>query len=377
MVLQDFLQWMEVASPAQRAAAVRTISLAYLDPDVDAEARSVIEAALTVTLDDPAIEVRHAIADILGASPKAPRHVIISLAADATDTAILVLARSPVFIDSELAEIAANTSIHMQIAIARRRVLSSAVSAALAEAGEKAAVAALLENGGATIARMSFRRIAERFGGDSEIRDAMFGRPDLPPDVRQLLVRAVGDALGGMAITRAWVPEGRARTFTRDACDRATVAIAAESQTEDLPALVEHLRATEQLTTALLLRAVCAGNVAFFEAALAALSRIPEQRIAHLVRAGRAAALRAVYTKAGLPGVAFEAFAAALDTWRRLARDGEPKDRYRFTMEMVEAVLSRYSDITDGEANELAAMLRRFAADQARDAARDLARTAA
>jgi len=128
---------------------------------------------------------------------------------------------------------------------------------------------------------------------------------------------------------------------------------------------------------ALLLRAVCAGNIAFFEAALAALSRIPEQRIAHLVRAGRAGALRAIYTKAGLPGLAFDAFAAALDTWRRLARDGEPEDRYRSTMQMVDAVLARYSSITDGEANELAAMLRRFAADQARDAARDLARAAA
>ena len=377
MILQDFVQWMELAPAIQRAAAVRTISLAYLDPDVDAEARSVIEAALTITLDDPAIEVRAAVADILGASPKAPRHIIISLAADVNDIAVLVLARSPVFIDSELAEIAANTGSHMQIAIAHRRNVSSAVSAALAEAGEKAAIGALLDNGGATIARMSFRRIAERFGGDSEIREALFGRPDLPPDVRQLLVRAVGDALGAMPMARAWVPEGRARNFTRDACDRATVAIAAESQTEDLPALVEHLRATEQLTTALLLRAVCAGNVAFFESALAALSRIPEQRIAHLVRAGRAGALRAVYAKAGLPQVAFEAFAAALDTWRRLASDGEPKDRYRFTMEMVEAVLTRYADITDGEANELAAMLRRFAADQARDAARDAARTAA
>lgn len=368
---------MEAAATPQRAAAVRTIGLAYLDPEVDADARSVIEAALTVSLDDPAIEVRMAIADVLGASPKAPRHIIIALAADSADISVLVLARSPVFIDTELADIAAAAGTHMQIAIARRRAVSSVVSAAIAATGEKASCAALLANDGAEIARMSFRRIAERFGGDADIRDALFARHDLPPDVRQLLVRAVGDALGNMAVMRAWVAESRARTFTREACDRATVAIAAESQTEDLPALVEHLRATEQLTTALLLRAVCAGNVAFFEAALAALSRLPEQRIAHLVRAGRPSALRAIYTKAGLPSVAFEAFAAALDTWRKLARDGAPKDTYRFTVQMVDTVLARYADITDGEANELAAMLRRIAADQARDAAREMARTAA
>ena len=40
---------------------------------------------------------------------------------------------------------------------------------------------------------------------------------------------------------------------------------------------------------------------------------------------------------------------------------------------MVESVLARYRDITDGEMNELTTMLRRFAADQAREAARDYA----
>jgi hypothetical protein len=74
--------------------------------------------------------------------------------------------------------------------------------------------------------------------------------------------------------------------------------------------------------------------------------------------------------------MAFEAFAAALDTCRRIAEEGGPRDRYRFTRHMVESVLARYRDITDGEMNELAAMLRRFAADQARDAARDYARAA-
>jgi len=57
-----------------------------------------------------------------------------------------------------------------------------------------------------------------------------------------------------------------------------------------------------------------------------------------------------------------------------MAEEGSPKDRYRFTLHMVESVLARYQDITDGEVNELTAMLRRFAADQARDAARDYAR---
>jgi hypothetical protein len=45
-------------------------------------------------------------------------------------------------------------------------------------------------------------------------------------------------------------------------------------------------------------------------------------------------------------------------------------------MKVVDAVIARYANITDGEVNELATMLRRFAADQARDAARDFAKAA-
>jgi uncharacterized protein (DUF2336 family) len=153
------------------------------------------------------------------------------------------------------------------------------------------------------------------------------------------------------------------------------VALAAETETEELPALVEHLRVTGQLTTALLLRSVCAGNVAFFEVALSVLARVPLARVVSLVRANRLDALRAAYGHAGLPALAFDAFAAALDTWRQLAEEGET-DRYRATLRMVDAVLTRYARITDSEAHELATMLRRFAADQARDAARDYARAA-
>jgi uncharacterized protein (DUF2336 family) len=320
--------------------------------------------------------VRRALAEALSDSPEAPRHIILALAADQVEIAAIVLARSPVFIDEELVDVVAASDERLQGAIAARKGLSGAVSAALAEVGDPAACRVLIANQRAHVARISLRRMAERFGDDPEMRERMLARAGLPPDVRQLLVRRLSDALNELVVVRSWVPEERARKVTHDACDRATVAIAAETESEDLPALVEHLRITGQLTTALLLRAVCAGNVGLFETALSALAHVPESRVSGLVRAGRTSSLRAVYAKAGLPAVAFDAFAAALDTCRRIAEEGGPRDRYRFTKHMVENVLARYHHITEGEMNELTGMLRRFAADQAREAARELARAA-
>jgi uncharacterized protein (DUF2336 family) len=254
--------------------------------------------------------------------------------------------------------------------------VSQSVSAAIAEVGEKSACLTLVGNGAAEIASISFRRMAERFGDDGDIRDVLLARDDLSPAIRQLLVRAVSERLGALVVDRAWLPEARARTVTREACDRATIAIAAESQTQELPALVEHLRVTGQLTTALLLRAVCAGNMAFFQAALSVLTGVPERRIAGLVRGRRMNGLRAAYTRAGLPTYAFDAFCAVLDVWRR-APDAGPEDRYRFIAANVETVLARYRQIGETEVRELTAMLRRFAAEQTREAARDYVRAVA
>jgi uncharacterized protein (DUF2336 family) len=374
MDVGEFFRWAESVPPVYRAAAARTLAGVFFDERTAEETRHAVEAALTILLDDASPEVRLALADALGDSPEAPRHIMLALAADQVEIAAMVLARSPVFIDEELVDIVAAADERLQAAIASRADLSGAVSAALAEVGEREACRALIANERARVARISLRRMAERFGDEPAMRELMLARRGLPSDVRQLLVRRLSDALGDLVTARSWVPEERAKKITGDACDRATVALAAETECEDLPALVEHLPITGQLTTALLLRAVCAGNVALFETALAVLAHVPETRVTSLVRAGRTSSLRAVYAKAGLPAVAFDAFAAALDTCRRIAEEGGPRDRYRFTRHMVEGVLARYHRITDGEMNELTAMLRRFAADQAREAARELAR---
>ncbi|MBZ9937490.1 DUF2336 domain-containing protein [Mesorhizobium sp. BR1-1-16] len=374
MIVRQFLEWLETAPAERRAEAAHAMARAYLYSDVDDEARAEMEAAMTVLLDDPATEVRYALADALAVDPRAPRHIILALAADHLDIAGLVLTCSPIFIDPELVDIVAVADGGRQAAIAARLPVSRAVAAAIAEIGEAEACIALLDNPDASIAAISLARLAERHGEDAAIRDRLLERTDLPPDIRQMLIRQLGDRLGAFVSGKAWIAPERAQFVTRDACERATIAIAAESATEDLAALVEHLRVTGQLTTALLLRAVCAGNISLFEAALAILSRMPEGRVAGLVRSGRPSALRAVYQKAGMPASAFEAFAAAIETAREASHESVPVSRHALARRTVERVMERYSAITDGEANELLAMLRRFAAEEARESARTVAR---
>ncbi len=274
--------------------------------------------------------------------------------------------------DSELVDLVGGMNETLQVAIASRPIVSAGVSAALTELGTLASCHRLLANPGADIARISLNRLAQRFGDVAEIRSALLDREDLPISTRHDLIRDLSDALGNLVRLRDWLDADRTDIVTREACDQAAVAIAAESATEELTALAEHLRVTEQLTTSLLLRVLCAGNVDFFAAALAVLSRKPERRIRAIVVDRRLTAFAAVYRRAGLPQSAFEAFATAIRICRHHSGEAiDPARRYHFTRRVVDEVLARYEAISDGEMNELMAMLRRFAAEARRAAARE------
>jgi uncharacterized protein (DUF2336 family) len=374
MIVRQFLHWIETAPASRRAEAAGALARAYLASDVEPDVLDEMEAAMTVLLDDPCADVRLALAEVLAESDAAPRHVLLALVADNEPIAALVLSRSPLLFDAELVDIVAAAAEPLQVAVAARASVSASLAAAVAEVGCRESCLALLANSGAAIARISLRRIAERFGEEAELREALLARPGLPVEVRHLLMRRLGETLGSYVIGRSWLGQERALSVSRDVCDRATIAIAAESVSEERAALVEHLRVTGQLTTSLLLRAVCAGNARLFETALAVLAGVPEARVEALVRTGRPGALRALYRRAGLPERAFEAFAAALAAGRNAGAAGSgPAARYRASREMVEAVLERYDAISDGEMNELTTMLRRFAAEAARSAAKDFA----
>ena len=73
MLAREFLDWIDRAPAGHRAIAARALCRFYLQGTTDAEVSDAMEAALTILLDDPAPEVRRALAEVLGASPSRRR----------------------------------------------------------------------------------------------------------------------------------------------------------------------------------------------------------------------------------------------------------------------------------------------------------------
>lgn len=370
MIVRQFLQWLQTASPGERADATSALARAYLHSDLSPDDLAAAEGAMIVLLDDPSPLVRRALAEVFASSQKAPRVVIHALACDQPEVALPVLARSPLLSDSELVDRVATGHPDCQVAIAGRVLLTRPVAAAIAEVGTAQACLALLENPDAEIAPFSIDRIVARFGHLAPIRETLLARPDLPAATRQALLARLSQTLAGFVAARHWLGRDRADHAAREACEKATVALAAQTPREELADLVGHLRASGQLTAILILRALLSGNVLLVEAAFAELSGMPVERVASYIHDRTISGFAALYGKAGLPAAAYPAFREAIAALREGVLLGEAGDAARLKRRMVERVLAGCAADALGELEPLTALLRRFATEAAREEAR-------
>jgi len=370
MIVRQFLQWQRTASAAERADATSALARAYLYSNLSPDDRAAAEGALLMLLDDPSPLVRGALAQALASSEQAPPTVILALAGDQPEIAACVLQHSPLLVDADLVDALATLGSPAQIAIASRASLPSSVSAAIAEVGSAEACLVLVENAGAETAPFSLDRIVERFGHLGAVREAMLARPDLSAPTRQGLVAKLAQALAGFVTARDWLQEDRAKRMAKEACEKATVILAAVSPGHEIRPLVHHLRESGQLNAGLVLRALLSGNIELFVQALAELSDLPHKRVSALVHDQRGTGFRALYRKAGLPDSTYPAFCEAIQALREGGFVGSPRGTTNLRRRMVERVLTRCTEQSLGDIEPLLTLLRRFAAEAAREEAR-------
>jgi uncharacterized protein (DUF2336 family) len=193
---------------------------------------------------------------------------------------------------------------------------------------------------------------------------------DLSTPMRQALLSKLSQTLAGFVTARQWLESEHAEFAAREACEKATVALAADTSYDEVAALVRYLRQSGQLTAGMLLRALLSGNVVLFEEALAELSGISIDRVTAYIHDKNISGFRALYREAGLPDTAYPAFREALAAMRAGFLIGEHGGAARLKRRMVERVLGACAHERGEDAAALLALLRRFAVEAAREEAR-------
>jgi uncharacterized protein (DUF2336 family) len=127
--------------------------------------------------------------------------------------------------------------------------------------------------------------------------------------------------------------------------DRATLHFSLGSSEHELDRMVRQMHHNRRLTPLLILRALCLGDLAFFEMALAVMAKIPVLNARILIHDAGPNGLTSLYERAGMPARLLPAVRVAVDVVRGTEFDGGDRDRERYRSRVITRILTQFEDL--------------------------------
>lgn len=342
----DVARLLSDPSPNSRSELAVKVAQQFTGAALSDAERKLAEDIIRVMARDAVVRVRQSLAENLKASPSLPRDVALTLARDVEAVAIPVLSVSTVLTDADLVEIVRTGTDAKHTAIAQRPAVPACVADALIETASEGAVAALVANSGAELGEESLGRVIDRFAGSETVSDPLVHRSKLPITIAERLVAVVSETLRQHLVTNHELPAKVAADLILQSRERATVSLfSGESDEGALERLVAQLSRTGRLTPSLLVRALCVGDVAFFETAMSHLGNVPLTNARLLIHDAGRLGLKSIYDKAKLPSALLPACRIALDVLKETPYDGEAHDIERHRRRLIERILTQYEDL--------------------------------
>ena len=367
----DVQRLLEDPSADNRMDAAHKIAAGYDDGSLTNDERRIAEDIFKVMVRDVETRVREALSGNLKSCPFLPRDVARSLAEDVDSVALPVLQFSTVLTDDDLVEIVRDQGSAKLKAVAKRETVSETVSDALVDHGDADVVMTLVANEGAKIAEPSMQKVIEKHGDNIEVTDTMAGRTKLPVNIAERLVSLVSDTMRDHIVARHELPAEVISDLIVQAREKATLGLlSGDSSSADVRELVTQLYANGRLTPSIVLRAVCLGDMRFFEAAVAVLAKMPLIKARVQIHDAGNNGLGDILRQAKLPKPLLPAFQAAVEVSHETDYDGGENDRERFRRRMIERILTNFenpnAEIGDDNIDYLLAKLSQIDPDLAR-----------
>lgn len=335
---------------AESSPSVRAEVAEKLAREIDSTALTEAELQLAhdvvrVMARDVETTVRQALSHSLRRAVRLPHDVAIRLAQDVEAVALPVLTDSPVLTDADLVEIVRGGSAEKHTAIAERAAVSETVSDALISHADEQAVAALMGNAGAEIGEASLDKAIGRFQHSDRVKSSMVRRPRLPVTIAERLMVMVSDRLQEWLMGHHDLPAALVGDVMLQSRERATLSLSYGSNTHALERLLKQMHRHGRLTPLLVLRAICIGDMAFFQAAMAVLAGIPVLNARILIEDAGSKGFASLYQKAGMPLRLMTAFKVAVEVVSGTEFDGGERDLERYRSRVIARILTQFEDL--------------------------------
>lgn len=231
------------------------------------------------------LPIRQRLAERLSRNAAAPHALVVALANDEFAVAEPVLLRSTLLSDEELIRIVQHRSRQHQIAIARRRDLSEAVSDELVNTQDSDVITALLENQSASISQATLAYLAEQSEHIDSYQEPLVRRQDLTTELAARLYWVVAASLRSEILENYDIHptalddalESSVLETVEEACN------GTENMEKTAAELARSMAADRPVNAALLIKTLRQGQVPLFEALFEEWTKIAMPRRAEVL----------------------------------------------------------------------------------------------
>lgn len=330
-------------------ADVRAETAVKLAHELDANSlteteRQVVEDIFRMIVLDAELCVREVLSQSLKSSTNIPQDVVRLLAQDVSSVALPVIQYSEVLSDADLIEIINSQNARKQIAIAARSRVSSPVADLLLKTGNEDVVETLVVNQNADISEQALLGVVNDFQANTRIQCRMMYRKALPFTVMERLVTGLSEDLRRELLERHDLPPETAAELALLIRERVVLGLQDEREEQDVEDLVARLRQNDRLAPSIMLRALCMGDLPFFEAGMARLTHAPLHDARAVIHDDGPLGLRSICAEAGLPASYFPVIRAAIGLMGDIQYDGRPNDRARCSRLLMERILTMFNE---------------------------------
>lgn len=345
LTAQDVQSLLNNPSEEVRTRTAVKVSTHFRNNKLTDGEREMAEEIFRLLVNDTDVRVREALSEVLAKAPGVPRDVALALAHDVSTVSLPVIRSSDMLTDEDLLRLISDNDTEKKIAVADREGLSENVADALVSVGDKFVVSRVVKNDSAKISPPTLQTALDRFGETDIVRNAVLSRPRVPPAITAALINIVSDNILQVIAGKPRISQSVLMDMVMYAREQMLISVSADSDESQLWELVTKLHERGRLTPSIILRAICMGDLQFFETAITVQTGLPIDNVVRLIYDPGSLGIQAICKKAGLPDTSHIAVVAALKIASERELAGDELNREQFAKRMIERVLTQYGDL--------------------------------
>lgn len=330
-------------APDVRCQTAQKVSAQYQET-INEKEKKIAEDIFRLIANDVEVQVRKELAESLKKCPSLPHDIVQKIINDVSTVATPMIQFSTLLTEQDLVEIIKTKDEEKQIAVARRQDVPFRVSETLIEEASERPVVSLISNEKANISDYAYQRLMERFKDCESIHRPLLMRSHIPVRIFEKLINVISDTLKKQLLMRRDLPEPLVTAIVSQTREKAILSLSEVSSEDEVRTLVIHLNGVNRLAPNLILRAVCVGDMKFFEYALAMRASVPIRNARVLIYDSGQMGLERLYEEADLPSDMYPAIRLAVKTYREMMEETEDGYRDHFCRRLLERLLVLFDE---------------------------------